>query len=263
MPGQRRAGLLGRDAGGYAQVQASAGPGDDRARRAHHGWGVDGDDGQRRPGPEHVGHGALAQQRHPVQQSGVCAELIRRVGRSRPRLARGQSVDGQVPALVPQRREHDPEGRQTVGCGTAEDPAVQLRRECLDGDDGVDDSPQAHRDARAAHGGVAGVGDQDGVGAEKIGVRGNELFQPTRALLLGSLDDHLEVDGDVVAESTQRGEMRDDVALAVGRTSAVPAAVDVGEAERRRAPFLLVQRWLHVVVGVQQDGRGVAVRARP
>ena len=92
---------------------------------------------------------------------------------------------------------------------------------------------------------------------------GTNCFQPTRALFLGSFDDHLEVDRDVVAESMQRGEMRDDVALAVGRTSAVPAAVDVGEAERRGAPVLLVQRWLHVVVGVQQDGRGVAVRARP
>jgi hypothetical protein len=45
--------------------------------------------------------------------------------------------------------------------------------------------------------------------------------------------------------------------------SAVPAAVDVGEAERRGAPGVVVQRGLYVVVGVQQHGRGVAVGARP
>ena len=137
---------------------------------------------------------------------------------------------------------------------------MQLRRECLDGDDDIDDSAQADRDAGTAHSGVAAVGDQNGVGAEKIGVRGNELLQPTRALLLGSLDDHLEIDGDVVAESAQRGEMRDDVALAVGRTSAVPAAVDVGEANGGVRQSVVVQRGLHVVVGVQQHGRSVAVR---
>ena len=263
MPGQRRACLLGRDAGGYAQVQPSACPGDDRRRRAHHRWGVDGHDGQRRPGPQHVGHGAVTEQRHPVQQSGVAAELIRRIGLSRPRPARGQAVDGEVPAFVPQAREHDHERRQAVGSGTPEDPAVHLRPECLHGDDRIDDSAQAHRDAGASDRCVAGVGDQDDVGAQEISVLGNELLQPTRALLLGALDDHLEVDGHVVAEGAQRGEVRHDVALAVGGAPAVPAAVDGREAKRRCAPGVVVQRGLHVVVGVQQHGRGVPVGARP
>ena len=55
----------------------------------------------------------------------------------------------------------------------------------------------------------------------------------------------------------------DDVALAVGRAAAVPAAADLGEAERRGPPGRLVERRLDVVVGVQQHGRGVRVAARP
>ena len=67
---------------------------------------------------------------------------------------------------------------------------------------------------------------------------GHEVLEATGALLLGSLDDELEVDRDVVAERPQGGQVHDDVALAVGGAPAVPAAVDLGQLERRGAPGL-------------------------
>ena len=92
---------------------------------------------------------------------------------------------------------------------------------------------------------------------------GDERLEPAGALLLGSLDDQLQVDRDVVAERAQGGEVHDDVALAVGGAAAVPAAVDLGQLERRGAPGGVVERRLHVVVGVEQHGRGVRVGPGP
>ena len=92
---------------------------------------------------------------------------------------------------------------------------------------------------------------------------GHEGLEPAGALLLRPLDDELEVHGNVVAQGPQRREVHDDVALAVGGAAAVPAPVDLGQLERRCAPGVLVERWLHVVVGVQQHRRGVGVGAWP
>ena len=122
---------------------------------------------------------------------------------------------------------------------------------------------QAHGRGRDADGGVAGVADQDRVGAQQVGVLRDEVLEPAGALLLRALDDQLEVDRHVVAERAQRGQVHDDVALAVGGAAAVPAAVDLGQLERRGPPGVLVERRLHVVVGVEQHGRGVRVGARP
>jgi hypothetical protein len=47
--------------------------------------------------------------------------------------------------------------------------------------------------------------------------------------------------GHALAQGTERGQVHDDVALAVGRTAAVPAAVDLGELEGWCAPGLLVE----------------------
>ena len=69
----------------------------------------------------------------------------------------------------------------------------------------------------------------------------------------------LRLTGSVVAEGAQGREVHDDVALAVGGSAAVPAAVDLGQLERRRPPGVLVERRLDVVVGVEQDGRRLGV----
>ena len=55
----------------------------------------------------------------------------------------------------------------------------------------------------------------------------------------------------------------DDVALAVGGAASVPAAVDLGEFEGRRAPCGIVERRLHVVVRVEQHGRRIRIGSRP
>ena len=97
----------------------------------------------------------------------------------------------------------------------------------------------------------------------RSGFCSHERLEPAGALLLGALDHELQVHGDVVAERPQRQQVHDDVALAVGRAPAVPAPVGLGEHERRRAPGGVVERRLHVVVGVQQHGRGIRIAAGP
>ena len=56
--------------------------------------------------------------------------------------------------------------------------------------------------------------------------------------------------------------MHEDVALAVGGPAAVPAAVDLGELERRCVPSVFVEWRLDVVVCVEQDGRCVGISRR-
>jgi hypothetical protein len=94
-------------------------------------------------------------------------------------------------------------------------------------------------------------------------VFGDEVFQAAGALLLGALHDQLEVHRHLVAEGAQRGEVHEDVALAVGGAPPVPAAVDLGQLERRGPPGVLVQWRLDVVVGIEQHRGGGRVRARP
>ena len=61
----------------------------------------------------------------------------------------------------------------------------------------------------------------------------------------------------------RRGQVHDDVALAVGGAAPVPAPVPLGQRERWGPPGLLVQRRLDVVVGVEQHGRSAEVGGRP
>ena len=104
---------------------------------------------------------------------------------------------------------------------------------------------------------------QDRVGLQQVSVGRDEGFQAAGALFLGALGDQLDPDGKVTIKSAQGGEMRDDVALAVGGAAPVPASVALGELEYRGFPCRAggVQRRLHVVVAVQQD-RGSAVGRR-
>ncbi len=88
------------------------------------------------------------------------------------------------------------------------------------------------------------------------GVRRHVGLQAAGALLLRALHDQLQADRQVVAEGPQRGEVHDDVALAVGGAAPVPAAVALGQLEGGAQPLVLGQRRLDVVVRVEQDGRG-------
>ncbi len=124
-----------------------------------------------------------------------------------------------------------------------------------DGDHHVRQTAQRGGGGGDADGGVPGVADQQRVGVQLAGVRRYVGLQSAGALLLRALHDQLEADRQVVAEGPQRGEVHDDVALAVGGAAPVPAAVALGELERRGGPGGVVERRLDVVVGVEQDGR--------
>ena len=107
-----------------------------------------------------------------------------------------QPRDRGVALVVTQRGQHRHQGGEGVGSGAAEHPGVDLRGARLDGHDHVDHAAQADGGRRVADGGVAGVADQDRVGAQQVGVGGDEGLEAAGALLLGSLDDQLQVDRD-------------------------------------------------------------------
>jgi Na+/melibiose symporter-like transporter len=70
---------------------------------------------------------------------------------------------------------------------------VDLGGQRLHADDHVGQAAEADGDRRHADLGVAGVADQDGVGAQQVGVLGDEVLQAAGALLLGALHDQLQV----------------------------------------------------------------------
>ena len=146
---------------------------------------------------------AVTEQLHAVQQSRVAAELLGRVGLALPGSRVVQPLDGGVAGRVAQAGQHRDQGGERVRCGSAEHAGVQLRGQRLDRDDDVDHAAQADGRGRLPDGGVPGVAHQDGVRAEQVGVIDDEGLQTTGALLLGTLDDELEVDGDVVAECAE------------------------------------------------------------
>ena len=76
-----------------------------------------------------------------------------------------------------------------------------------------------------------------------------------RADLLLALDEHRDVDRQVVAEDPDRAEVRDDAGLVVGRTAPVEPPVALGRLERRAVPLGRVVLGLHVVVRVEQHRR--------
>ena len=146
-----------------------------------------------------------------------------------------QPFDRRVAVAVAQARQHRDESCERVRGSAAEHAGVHLGPECLDGHHHVDHAAQAHRDGGPADGRVAGVADQDRVGAEQVGVVGHECLEAAGALFLRSLDHELQIHRHVLAECAEGGEVHDDVALAVSGSAAVPAAVDLGQLERRRA----------------------------
>ena len=114
---------------------------------------------------------------------------------------------------------------------------------------------------------VARVGDDDHVGAERVGVVGEELRERPGTGLLLPLDEQSDAEVEVISQRrpsrAQRCDMRHDSGLVVRGAAAVQAAAADGRRERRGLPQRLVADRLHVVVGVEQDGRAsVACRAR-
>jgi hypothetical protein len=253
--GQRGQGGRGVDARWDAQVEAGSYGRLDRGGRADHGRAVDAQHGQCGPGPEHVGHSAVAGQLDPGEHARVLAELLGGIGGARPGLIVAQPVHGDVAVVIVQGGEHAYERGERVGGRTAEHARVQRPLERLDGHDHGDHPAQGGGERRYTHGDVAAVGDQDGVGPEQAGVPGHEVLQAAGALFLRAPAHQREAEWQVGAERAQGGQVHDDVALAVGGPASVPASVPLGQLPDRRGPGGVVERRLHVVVAVQQYGR--------
>ena len=173
-----------------------------------------------------------------------------------PGLGRVEPADGRVAPLVAQRRQHVDERGQRVRGGPAEHARVHRAGQGRD----LDDHSWPVRAAMVVTVGTPTAAlpvSQTRIASarSRSALARDELLQAAGALLLGALDDELQATGNVVAERAQRGQVHHDVALAVGRPAPVPPAVPLGQLERRRPPGPLVQRRLHVVVGVEQDRR--------
>ena len=102
---------------------------------------------------------------------------------------------------------------------------------------------------------VARVGDHDDVGREAVLVGVEELDEGVGADLLLALDEHDEVDRQLVAEDPDGAEVGGDAGLVVGGTAAVEPVTPLGGLPRRGVPVGVVVLRLDVVVGVEQHGR--------
>ena len=106
---------------------------------------------------------------------------------------------------------------------------------------------------------VAGVGHDDHVGVEFVAVRLDERDEARRAHLLLAFDEHLDIDLELVAERLQRTGVDGDAAAVVGRATAEQAVADLRGHERLGLPHARVRNRLHVMVRIQQYGRGFRI----
>ena len=125
-------------------------------------------------------------------------------------------------------------------------------------DDNLRTATKRRRNCWDAHRNVAGIGDDDGVCLEQLGVALDQIIEAFAAALFGALHQH----GDValrpaeLLRRTQGSKVHDHVALAIGGAAAVPAAVAFAQLESAGDPQVGVAGGNHVVVAVQQDRRG-------
>ena len=152
-------------------------------------------------------------------------------------------------------RDDPAQGHDRVGYQTAPHPGVDGVAEGPHLDVGPHQAAQRGRERGLADVPVAGVGDDDHVGAQLVVVLLEQRRQRVRADLLLALDEHHDVDRKRVAVRPDRAQVRDDPGLVVCGTAAVEPLTALGRLERRRVPVGRVVLGLHVVVGVEQHGR--------
>ncbi len=241
-----------------AQAELRAGRWLDRVRRHGDGGHVDADDRQGGSAPEPRGDASAPCQPDAVEHSRVGSILCFRV------LHFGigghdEAGDGYVPFLVMERRDEPGQKRRRVQHGASEDPGVDGVAQHADPEGAVHESSQARRERGGADGPVARVRNHDDVGRESFAVRVEEFSEARRSCFLLALDEERDTHpGGVAQDFRDRApsrQMDHDPRFVVrcAATEQAPAADLRGE--RRGVPEREVSRWLHVMVGVEQDGR--------
>ena len=213
---------------------------------------VEADDGQRGLGPQSLDARSAADPADARHGAGLGTQPLLGVvdvGR-RPG---DQALDGDVAGVVVQAGDHAAQRHQRVGDEAAPHAGVDGVGEGADLDVEADEAAQAGGEGGHADVPVAAVGDHDDVGPELVEVLLQERRQAVGADLLLALDEHHDVDRQVVAVHAQGAEVGGDAGLVVGGAAGVEPPVALGRLERRGVPVGVVVLGLHVVVGVEQD----------
>ena len=168
----------------------------------------------------------------------------------------GESIDGGLAAGITQAGQAHQESLEGIGCSTPEHPRVGRVLHRPDGDDHTPCAPQGRRQGRQARLDVARVGDDNRIRRHHVRTTPGEGLHASRTLLLRPLDDHSDFDRPVTTDLSkcfERQQDRQQVALAVGSSTAIPASVTLGQAPRITGPGRWVTNRHHIVMAVEQD----------
>ena len=141
--------------------------------------------------------------------------------------------------LVPEGINEANEGGGRIRGGATKTARMHrvLQRIHLHGD--LRTAAQRGGEGRFAHRRIARVRDENNISGKQFRPGLDELRKLRPALLLRPLDEHLnsQVGAAQLVDGTQRGQVHDNVALAVGGAPRIPAAIPLGEGEWIRIPL--------------------------
>lgn len=169
---------------------------------------------------------------------------------------------------VVQRCDEPGDGGRRVGDRAAERTGVDVLLGAVQLDLALGEAAHAGADRGGRLVPHAGVGDDHRVGGEPPGPLLDQGTEVRRTGLLLALDQELEVDGGRGAAGgcevgADAEGVEEHLPLVVGGAPPVHAAVADHRLERVGVPAVLAGGGLHVVVPVDEDGRGVRVVGRP
>lgn len=111
---------------------------------------------------------------------------------------------------------------------------------------------------------VAGVGHDNDVGGQPVAVGLQEVAEAWGACLFFTLEEEGDAESELLnlgQDRAQGCDVHHDAGLVVCCTAAVKAAIDFCGLKRFGVPQFFIARWLHIVVGVEQD-RWLAIAGR-
>jgi hypothetical protein len=231
----------------------------DRRRHVLDRGPLDREDRRHRPRPQGVGHLAAAENVHPLREP-PASERNRSIGYAAPRHLpfEGTPRHRRPSGIVAQRVEHPDQRGHGVRRGPPNWPECTGPFSVRTRDQHAPCPPQAGRHRRNARLDVAGVGHDDDVRGEPLGLRRHQPLQPAGRHLLRALADQGQLNRPPavdLAERPQRREVHDEIPLAVGGPPRIPAPVLLGQRPRVRGPRRELAGRLHVVVRVEQHSR--------